>query len=79
MRQKMSHTHPGGWPFTPHIYPSMKDVSPTHTLYTHSGGKETSRSQDQMKARCESHSALTLGLVPRQGKSWSGASGRRMR
>lgn len=59
-------------------------VSPTRHYthvrkHIHGGSKEASRSQDQMRARLGLHSALTLVLVPRQGKSWSGASSRRTR
>lgn len=82
----MSRTHPRGQPFPLHISdPYMKGAVPlTHTLRKHARalgqwGKEATRSQDQMRARQGPHVALTLGLVSRQGKSWSGASGRRMR
>ena len=60
------------------LFPLLIHCTHTHT-HTHIRGKEASESHGQMRATWGHHVALTLGLVPRQGKSWSDASGRRMR
>lgn len=77
----MSHTHPRGQSFTWHLsYPYMKSaiLLLKHT-HTQSRGKGDLLVSGPDEGQVGTYAALTLGLVPRQAKSWSGASSRRMR